>query len=153
MNPRAAVNDLLPFQGSPFGQLGYFSKLSYMLSSVCQKRYLLYNIFFHFVKHYFKLFLQVFICLTNGESGIRTHAPLRTNGFQDRLVMTTSIPLQLIFHTDFVSAKCILPSLFFHVNILLQVFFCFSSFFRNSLFFIMISAISRSSGVVIFIFS
>ena len=93
MNPRAAVNDLLPFQGSPFGQLGYFSKLSYMLSSVCQKRYLLYNIFFHFVKHYFKLFLQVFICLTNGESGIRTHAPLRTNGFQDRLVMTTSIPL------------------------------------------------------------
>ena len=30
----------------------------------------------------------------NGESGIRTHAPLRTNGFQDRLVMTTSISLQ-----------------------------------------------------------
>ena len=26
LNPRAAVNDLLPFQGSPFGQLGYFSK-------------------------------------------------------------------------------------------------------------------------------
>ena len=42
MNPRAATNDLLPFQGSPFGQLGYF---------------------------------------------------FRTNGFQDRLVMTTSIPL------------------------------------------------------------
>ena len=32
--------------------------------------------------------------LSSGESGIRTHAPLRTNGFQDRLVMTTSIPLQ-----------------------------------------------------------
>ena len=30
----------------------------------------------------------------SGEDGIRTHAPLRTNGFQDRLVMTTSIPLQ-----------------------------------------------------------
>ncbi len=28
MNPRAAINDLLPFQGSPFGQLGYFSKYS-----------------------------------------------------------------------------------------------------------------------------
>ena len=27
LNPCAAVNDLLPFQGSPFGQLGYFSKL------------------------------------------------------------------------------------------------------------------------------
>ena len=27
MNPCAAINDLLPFQGSPFGQLGYFSKM------------------------------------------------------------------------------------------------------------------------------
>ena len=27
LNPRAAINDLLPFQGSPFGQLGYFSKI------------------------------------------------------------------------------------------------------------------------------
>ena len=26
MNPRAAINDLHPFQGCPFGQLGYFSK-------------------------------------------------------------------------------------------------------------------------------
>ena len=26
LNPRAATNDLLPFQGSPFGQLGYFSE-------------------------------------------------------------------------------------------------------------------------------
>ena len=31
--------------------------------------------------------------LLSGEDGIRTHVPLRTNGFQDRLVMTTSIPL------------------------------------------------------------
>ena len=31
--------------------------------------------------------------LSNAEGGTRTHAPLRTNGFQDRLVMTTSIPL------------------------------------------------------------
>ena len=60
LNPRAAINDLLPFQGSPFGQLGYFS-------------------------------------IKNGEGGIRTHAPLRTNGFQDRLVMTTSIPLHNVF--------------------------------------------------------
>ena len=58
LNPRAATNDLLPFQGSPFGQLGYFS-------------------------------------IKNGEGGIRTHAPFRTNGFQDRLVMTTSIPLHI----------------------------------------------------------
>ena len=33
----------------------------------------------------------------NGEGGIRTHASLRTNGFQDRLVMTTSIPLHNVF--------------------------------------------------------
>ena len=34
MNPRAAINDLLPFQGSPFGQLGYFSKSPYLLKVV-----------------------------------------------------------------------------------------------------------------------
>ena len=28
LNPRTAVNDLLPFQGSPFGQLGYFSTVA-----------------------------------------------------------------------------------------------------------------------------
>ena len=28
LNPRAAINDLLPFQGSPFSQLGYFSKVA-----------------------------------------------------------------------------------------------------------------------------
>ena len=33
----------------------------------------------------------------NGESGIRTHASFRTNGFQDRLVMTASISLQTCF--------------------------------------------------------
>ena len=27
LNPRAAINDLHPFQGCPFGQLGYFSTL------------------------------------------------------------------------------------------------------------------------------
>ena len=27
LNPRAAINDLHPFQGCPFGQLGYFSVL------------------------------------------------------------------------------------------------------------------------------
>ena len=27
LNPRAAINDLHPFQGCPFGQLGYFSKI------------------------------------------------------------------------------------------------------------------------------
>ena len=31
-----------------------------------------------------------------GAGGIRTHAPFRANGFQDRLVMTTSIPLRIL---------------------------------------------------------
>lgn len=73
MNPRAAINDLLPFQGSPFGQLGYFSKMLDFQNRI------LYS-----------------IVAINGEDGIRTHAPFRTNGFQDRLVMTTSIPLHTL---------------------------------------------------------
>ena len=35
-------------------------------------------------------------CLANAEGGIRTLVPSRTNGFQDRLVMTTSIPLHRV---------------------------------------------------------
>ena len=46
MNPRAAINDLLPFQGSPFGQLGYFSKLPYAIASNYQKRVILYRVVF-----------------------------------------------------------------------------------------------------------
>ena len=106
--PSRRVNDLLPFQGSPFGQLGYFSKLPYLLSSsdiyLCrsQRQVILYLVSF-MLSSTFLTFLKVFILyLTNGESGIRTHAPLRTNGFQDRLVMTTSISLHIMFSTFFV---------------------------------------------------
>ena len=70
MNPRAAINDLLPFQGSPFSRLGTSPSR--------------------------ELIVLNYIVRTNGEGGIRTHVPLRTNGFQDRLVMTSSIPLQSI---------------------------------------------------------
>jgi hypothetical protein len=104
LNPRAAINDLLPFQGSPFGQLGYFSRL-------------------------------------NGEDGIRTHAPFRTNGFQDRLVMTTSIPLHMIAISCSTPAhaRClitrvatsdILPYLPFYVN---AFFIFFAKFFDKFL--------------------
>ena len=87
LNPRAAINDLLPFQGSPFGQLGYFSK--------------------------------------SGEGGIRTHAPFRTNGFQDRLVMTTSISLHMhfsVFDVSLPDARCILSSNLFTVNTNFYIF-------------------------------
>ena len=57
----------------------------------------------------------------NGESGIRTHAPFRTNGFQDRLVMTTSISLQAFSQTYF----CILSHVFDFVKRFFQSFFFF----------------------------
>ncbi len=56
----------------------------------------------------------------NGESGIRTHAPLRTNGFQDRLVMTTSISLQACSALS--AAKIILTKRGFPVNNFLHNF-------------------------------
>ena len=97
LNPRAAINDLLPFQGSPFGQLGYFSKLPYAiaLAYFFTRSVLYYIALFFFYQELFRLFSKSFLFLTSGESGIRTHAPLRTNGFQDRLVMTTSISLHI----------------------------------------------------------
>ena len=69
MNPRAAINDLLPFQGSPFSLLG---------TSPNQKNKPPNNL----------------VVYRSGEGGIRTHVSLRTNGFQDRLVMASSIPLR-----------------------------------------------------------
>ena len=145
LNPRAAINDLLPFQGSPFGQLGYFSKLPYAIASFFQKRFILYRVVFYLSRTF--LTFQKFLFSSNsGESGIRTHAPLRTNGFQDRLVMTTSISLHIhfsVFATSLSDARCILSSNLFDVN---TNFYIFSIFFKNT------SATSRSSGVVILIF-
>ena len=65
LNPRAAINDLLPFQGSPFGQLGYFSKLPYLLSSsdiyLCrsQRQVILYLVSF-MLSSTFLTFFQIF---------------------------------------------------------------------------------------------
>ena len=124
LNPRAAINDLLPFQGSPFSLLGTSpQKLTY--DSIYKVRG---------------------EGISSGEGGIRTHAPLRTNGFQDRLVMTTSISLHIhfsVFATSLSDARCILSSNLFDVN---TNFYIFSIFFKNT------SATSRSSGVVILIF-
>ncbi len=133
MNPRAAINDLLPFQGSPFGQLGYFSKLPYLLSSsdiyLCrsQRQVILYLVCFMLSSTFLTFFQKVFILyLTSGESGIRTHAPLRTNGFQDRLVMTTSISLHMLFIVVCLrysfSARCILSSFIAYVNNKFHIF-------------------------------
>ena len=45
--------------------------------------------------------------MPSGESGIRTHAPFRTNGFQDRLVMTTSISLRMCVHFLVIFVVCL----------------------------------------------
>ena len=52
--------------------------------------------------------------ISSGEGGIRTHAPLRTNGLQDRLVMTTSIPLHVVRRAF--SARIILANTEYIVN-------------------------------------
>ena len=89
MNPRAAINDLHPFQGCPFGQLGYFSEYI--------TRYLIRSL---------KISNSI-VFLMSGEDGIRTHVPLRTNGFQDRLVMTTSIPLHIFICDVRLPERCL----------------------------------------------
>ena len=67
--PSRRVNDLLPFQGSPFGQLGYFSKLPYLLSSSdiylyrSQRQVILYLVSFMLsstFSTFFKSFYSVF---------------------------------------------------------------------------------------------
>ena len=46
--------------------------------------------------------LEINSNLHGGEGGIRTHVGLHPNGFQDRPVMTTSVPLQkLVTHARF----------------------------------------------------
>ena len=81
--------------------------------------------------------------ITSGEGGIRTHAPLRTNGFQDRLVMTTSIPLRTLL--DY------LNKIFSGCQQLFLIFFIFLFCFFQTPLFKRFSPIYISSGVVIFI--
>ena len=81
---------------NPFFQIFLNSVLS---SLSCDSLFILSKCF-AFVKNFFHFLLH--LCFKAKESaggGIRTHAPLRTNGFQDRLVMTTSIPLRVTINT------------------------------------------------------
>ena len=87
LNPRAAVNDLHPFQGCPFSLLGT-SPCAVPTNTLFDCKPLLADSFHSHAP-------QDCLLKSNGEGGIRTHAPFRTNGFQDRLVMTTSIPLRV----------------------------------------------------------
>ena len=54
-----------------------------------------------------------------GEGGIRTHVPLRATAFRVRLVMTTSILLQIRFanrYTPFTNHRNIISYSLFHIN-------------------------------------
>ena len=130
LNPRAAINDLHPFQGCPFSHLGYFSMCWFIFTNMTISRlYLEDSIHSHAPQDY--------LLESNGEGGIRTHAPFRTNGFQDRLVMTASIPLRvirLIFWTCRASsAQDVFYQSFTGMSTL---FFVFFTFFVKSLFFV-----------------
>ena len=58
---------------------------------------------------------QISSMVSDAEGGIRTHAPSRTNGFQDRLVMTTSIPLRIFWaYSNIISAFFVLVNTFFN---------------------------------------
>ena len=67
--PSRRVNDLLPFQGSPFGQLGYFSKLPYLLSSsdiyLCrsQRQVILYLVSFMLSSTFLTFFQKFLFCI------------------------------------------------------------------------------------------
>ena len=114
MNPRIATNDLLPFQGSPFNHLG---------TSAIWLNYIPFGISYS-ILHREPIILSSVSHAGNGESGIRTHAPFRTNGFQDRLVMTTSISLQAFSQTCFIILFDKSP----FVNHFFQVFLKFFNF-------------------------
>ena len=119
LNPRAAINDLLPFRGAPSASLGtspncpfrYFHIYFFSISNGLNYNSIVPCFVKSFFIFFFHFFFDVFsfisnLSKTNGESGIRTHAPLRTNGFQDRLVMTTSISLHIEFSRFFSHLLC-----------------------------------------------
>ena len=56
-----------------------------------------------------KKHLQLQVLFPGAGSGIRTHAPLRANGFQDRLVMTASISLHILFCRRALPDRLIIP--------------------------------------------
>ena len=67
MNPRAAINDLLPFQGSPFGLLGTSPSMQNLKS---------YNI----------IFQALIKSLKTEKVGFEPTAPFGVTGFQDQLL-------------------------------------------------------------------
>ena len=174
MNPRAALTTYSLSRGAPSASLGTSPNCPTQSLLFFQKRFILYRVVFYLSRTF--LTFQKFLFSSNsGESGIRTHAPLRTNGFQDRLVMTTSISLHIMFFNIFcavlsahvvfyhqISPLSITNLIFFSKNWTYSFNFCYMSIFTGiftlfcSLFYSLFSfknasATTRSSGVVILI--
>ena len=89
--------------------------------------------------------------MPSGESGIRTHAPFRTNGFQDRLVMTTSISLRMcvcvfVMCVSHLTTKAILTKRIHIVNTFLHNFY-FIFFRRGKAHFITLLGFSFFDGI------
>ena len=65
MNPRAAINDLLPFQGSPFNLLGTSPSITK-----------LYHRYLYYIKYLYQ----------TEKVGFEPTAPFGVTGFQDQLL-------------------------------------------------------------------
>ena len=131
--PSRRVNDLLPFQGSPFGQLGYFSKLPYLLSSsdiyLCrsQRQVILYLVSFMLSSTFLtflKSFYSVFDKRREWDSNPRALADKRFSRppRYDHFDISPYVVFQH-FLCCFVSACCILSSNILPVNNKFDIFF------------------------------
>ena len=141
LNPRAAINDLLPFQGSPFGQLGYFSKLPYAIAShFFQKRFILYRVVFRLSRTFFIYFhsqqRREWDSNPRALADKRFSRPPRYDHFDISPCALFSVR-RLIARRKMYS--------------IIKSFYCQYKFLHFLIFFKNTSATSRSSGVVIFI--
>ena len=141
LNPCAAVNDLLPFQGSPFGQLGYFSK--------CQ------NIIYPYPNTQCKLWAE--------RVGFEPTRPCGQTVFKTASLWPLrylSIPFSHLSCRLISSARFIIYIVGISVNtffkniltFLLQPDYCWKNGIFQSLILIKLAAINKSYGVVILIF-
>ena len=100
MNPRAALTTYSLSRGAPSASLGTSPKCPRIIHAILFSlipRLSSYASIFSVVHAHLQgkqKEVHSILNFPSGEGGIRTHAPSRTNGFQDRLVMTTSISLQ-----------------------------------------------------------
>ena len=95
MNPRAALTTYSLSRGAPSAswvllQIGgglYATAANYSIAKAILPCY-------RFIRHHL-LKIKKGIHPCSGEDGIRTHVAVKPNGFQDRPVMTASVPLQI----------------------------------------------------------